>query len=254
MTSLITSPIESANISRHAETEKPAADPMWKSLYTLGGAASLLMVLIVPMQSVVFMIAPPQTTAADWFTLFEKSALLGLLGFELLMIVYVIASIPLALALTMALRSASQSLMAVYLAFSLLGVALFVAARPAFEMLTLSQHFTAATNQAERAVYLAAGESKLATFEGTAFQVSYIMGSISGLLLSIVMLRSRLFSKATAYTRILSSVLDFGIFIPVIGLAISLFSVVFLWVFHILAARRLFQLRHLSDKTLAPTS
>src|SRR5688572_22339898 len=128
MTSLTTSPIDAAMSNRHAASEKPAADPMWKSLYTLGGAASLLMVSIVPMQIVVFMIAPPQTTAIDWFTLFEKSALLGLLGFELLMIIYVIASIPLALALTMALRSSNRSMMAVYLACSLVGVGLFVAA------------------------------------------------------------------------------------------------------------------------------
>jgi hypothetical protein len=249
MTSLTRTPIESALISRHPY--RPAADPAWKRLYTLGGAASLLMVLIVPMQLIVFMIAPPQTTAADWFTLFQKNALLGLLGFELLMIVYVIASIPLSLALTMALRPGSRSMMALYLAFSLLGAALFITARPAFEMLALTHQFAAATNEAERMVYLAAGESSLATFEGTAFQVSYIMGSISGLILSLVMLRSKLFSKTTAYTRILSSVLDFGIFIPVIGLTVSLFSVVFLWVFHILAARRLLQLGHQSDKTLS---
>jgi hypothetical protein len=72
--------------------------------------------------------------------------------------------------------------------------------------------------------------------------VSYILGSITGLLIAAVMLRSSVFSRTTAYLRIGSSVFDFGIFIPGIGLFISLLSVVFLLMFNILIARRLFQL------------
>jgi len=56
------------------------------------------------------------------------------------------------------------------------------------------------------------------------------------------MLRSRVFSKTTAYLRIASSVLDFGIYLPGIGLILSLFSVVFLLIFHLLIARKLLQL------------
>jgi len=82
----------------------------------------------------------------------------------------------------------------------------------------------------------------VALFHGTAFQVSYILGSITGFLIAAVMLRSSVFSTTTAYLRIGSSVFDFGIFIPGVGLFISLLSVVFLLVFNILIARRLFQL------------
>ena len=82
----------------------------------------------------------------------------------------------------------------------------------------------------------------VAIFHGTAFQVSYILGSITGFLIAAVMLRSGIFSKTTAYLRIGSSVFDFGIFIPGIGLFISLLSVVFLLVFNIMVARRLLQL------------
>ena len=51
-----------------------------------------------------------------------------------------------------------------------------------------------------------------------------------------------LFSKTTAYLRIASSVLDFGLFVPAVGLFISLGSVVCLPVFNVLVARRLLQL------------
>jgi hypothetical protein len=72
--------------------------------------------------------------------------------------------------------------------------------------------------------------------------VSYLLGSVGGLLLSAAILRSNIFSRAAAYLRIASSLLDFGLFVPSIGLFISLFSVFSLLAFHILMARRLLQM------------
>lgn len=160
--------------------------------------------------------------------MYERNPLLGLLGFELLMVVYAILSILLTLALAAALSQVSPSLVALYLTLALLGAFLFIVARPGFEMLSLSQRYATAASDAERTLYLAAGEAQIATFHGTAFQVSYFLGSISGLILSIAMLRSKIFNRTTAYLRILSSLFDFGLFIPVIGLYVSSFSVLFL--------------------------
>jgi hypothetical protein len=215
----------------------------WTSLYKLGGTSALLMVGIVVIQLIIFMVAPPPLdgTAIDWFVLFQTNKLIGLIDFELLMIVYVIISIPVALSLFVLLRRVNLSWTAVYLAFSLIGVMCFIAARPAFEMLYLSNGYTAAGTDTERAMFLAAGEAKLSTFHGTAFHISYILGSISGLIISLVMLRTNIFSKATAYVRIASSVFDFGLYVPVIGVYIAVFSVLFLSVWSIMIARRLFQ-------------
>jgi hypothetical protein len=218
-------------------------ESQWKSLYLIGSVCSLFMVLIILSQFVVFMAAPPplEGTAADWFALFQQNKIIGLLAFELLMVVYAILSIPLALALFIALRKTDWSLAALYLALTLIGAMCFVAARPGFEMLSLSGQYAAATTEAQKSVFLAAGETLVAVFNGTAFQVSYFLGSINGLILSIAMLKSSLFSKTTAYARIASSALDFGLFIPIIGLFVSLFSVLCLLVWNILVARRLWQ-------------
>jgi len=226
----------------HADAEY--ADSNWHSLYKIGGAAALLMVAITLAQFVVFIVAPPplEGTATDWFALFQKSAVSGLLGFESLLVIYALLSILVSVALFAALRPVSQSLTALFLVLSVIGGMAFVVARPALEMLSLSNQYSAATTDAQRAAILAAGETMVALFHGTAFQVSYILGSITGLLIAAVMLRSNVFSRTTAYLRIGSSVFDFGIFIPGIGLFISLLSVVFLLVFNILIARRLFQL------------
>jgi hypothetical protein len=68
------------------------------------------------------------------------------------------------------------------------------------------------------------------------------MDSVGGLLVAAAMLRSTLFGRSAAYLRIASSVLDFGLFVPSIGLVISLGSVVCLLAFNVVVARRLFQL------------
>ena len=220
--------------------------PSWRALYQVAAVAALLMVGIIIIQLIVFMAAPPplEGSALDWFTLFRTNKLIGLIDFELLMIIYTLISIPITLSLYYALRRTDPAFTALYVALSLIGVVCFIAARPAVEMLSLSDQFAAATTEAQRSSLLAAGEATLAAFHGTAFHVSYVLGSLSGLIISLVMLRSPMFSKATAYVRIASSLFDFGLYIPTIGIFISIFSVLFLFVWNIMIARRLFQLAH----------
>jgi hypothetical protein len=224
--------------------EPEVADREWKSLYRVGGAAALGMVAITLIQFVVFILWPPplEGTAAEWFALFQKNAFAGLLAFESLLIIYAVLSVLVSLALFVVLRCTSSSLTAIFMVLSIIGSMAFIAARPALEMLFLSSQYAAATTDTQQVALLAAGDAMVAIFHGTAFQVSYIIGSITGLIISAVMLKSRIFSKTTAYVRMASSVLDFGIYLPVVGLFISLFSVVFLLIFNILVARRLFQL------------
>lgn len=236
------------------ETTTPeTADTSWRNLYKMGGTAALGMVTIIVLQMIAFMATPPplEGSAIDWYEFFQTNKLFGLIGFELLMIIYMILSIPLTLSLYYALRHTDAAFSTLYTAVSLIAVTFFISARPAFEMLLLSDQFAAANTEAQRSMLLAAGEANIAAFHGTSFHVSYILGSLGGLIISYVMLKSTIFSKATAYVRIASSVFDFGLYIPVIGLYISIFSVLFLFIWDILVARKLFQLARLQQ--LQPT-
>jgi hypothetical protein len=112
----------------------------------------------------------------------------------------------------------------------------------AVNMLTLGNQYAAATTDAQRAMYLAAGESMLAIYTGTAFQVSYILGAAVGTISAVVMWRSDLFSKTTASMGILANVISLGLYVPAVGLYISIFSVLFLEIFYILVARRFLQM------------
>jgi hypothetical protein len=140
--------------------------------------------------------------------------------------------------------------MAIALALGLVGTMAIIVARPALEMLYLSEQYAAATTDAQRAMFLAAGEVMLALINGTAFHVSYNLTNINLLIVPAVMLRSNIFSKATAYMGILAGVIGFGLYVPKIGIFISIISVLFYALWYILIARRLFQLGRLEKKTL----
>jgi len=195
---------------------------------------------------IVFFVWPPPSTVTGWFTLFQDNAFVGLLDMDLLLIVdYALMGIVF-LALWAALRRASQSFMTIALTLELVGVATYFASTVAFEMLSLSNLYAAATTDAERATLLAAGQAMLATWQGTAFNVSYILGAVALLIVSVVMLRSHVFSKITAYVGVLASAL---MFVPptagTIGIFFSLISLVPTVIWLILIAQKLFRLGRL---------
>jgi hypothetical protein len=217
-------------------------DSRWQWLYRLGGAAALLIVAFIPLQVIIFMTWPPPSTALGYFTLFQSNPLVALLDLDLLLLIDQMAGIVILLAFYVALRRANEAAMIVALALGLVATASYFASNTAFNMLTLSNQYAAATTEAQRAMFLAAGESMLAIYTGTAFHISYILGSIVLIIIPVVMLRSGLFSKSTTYTGLLANIIALGLYVPVVGIYISIFSVLFLAIFYLLAARRLFQM------------
>jgi hypothetical protein len=128
-----------------------SVDDNFKLLSKIGAISSLFLVVIIIIQFIVFLAAPPPSGEAQaWFALFQKNKLLGLVSFELLMVVYTILSVPLSLALSVVLWRTNKSLITIYLAISLVGVICFIASRPAFEMLSLSSQYANAIQKSKR--------------------------------------------------------------------------------------------------------
>ena len=217
-------------------------DSRWQWLYRLGGSAALITAIFIPLQVVIFMAWPPPTTALGYFTLAQTNPLAVLLDLDLLLLIDQVMGIAILVALYVALRRTNESAMTVVLALGLIAAAAYVASNTAVNMLTLGNQYNAATTDVQRAMYLAAGESMLAIYTGTAFQLSYILGALVGTTIGVVMLHSELFSKTTARMAILANVISLGLYVPVVGLYISIFSVLFLEIFYILVARRFFQM------------
>jgi hypothetical protein len=220
------------------------ADSNWKTLYKVAAIAALISAVFVPIQVAVFIAYPPPLagTSGDWFMLFQNNRLVGLVDLDLLLVADNVLLIPIFLALYVALRRASESVMATATALGLVGVVLYIATNPAFGILALSDQYGAATTDAGRAMFLAAGQALLATWQGTAFHVAYLAGSIAAIAIGAVMLRSNTFGRATAYIAIVGNAIGLGLYVPTIGVYISVFSVLFLEIWYILIARRLLQL------------
>jgi uncharacterized membrane protein YhaH (DUF805 family) len=177
-----------------------------------------------------------------WFTLFQDNALVGLLDMDLLLIVDYLLLIGVFSALWASLRRANEPLMAIALILQLVATAAYLSSTVAFEMLSLSNQYANATTEAERSLFLAAGQAMLVTWQGTAFDISYVLSALAVLVVSAVMLLSQqyLFSKITGYAGLSAGVL---MLVPptagMIGVVFSLLSLVPLVVWLALIARRL---------------
>src|ERR1035437_4501131 len=108
------------------ESFAETADPRWIWLCKLGGAASLIMVALIPIQIVVFVASPPPSAVADYFALFQYNRLLGLLDLDLLLIVDNVLAIALYLAFYVALRRVDESFMAVATTLGLISIVLYI--------------------------------------------------------------------------------------------------------------------------------
>lgn len=232
--------IEKSNSMKASDTE--TAHPPWKGLYKIGGAAALFAVAIIPIQLAVFIVRGQPESALGWFTLFQSNKPAGLLAFEFLFVINGVLGIATTLALYVVLRQTNESLLAIALVLGLIEAMAFIVARPALEMLYLSNQYAAATTDVLRATLLAAGEAMLATFKGTAVHVGNNFFSIYFLIAPIAMLQSNIFGRVTAYVGILAAILNWGLYVPEIALLLSALSVLPLAIWNILIARRLFQL------------
>lgn len=160
----------------------------------------------------------PPGTVVGYFTLFHKNGLLGLLDLDLLSIADYALFVPMFLALYMALKRASPSFMAIATGLAFVGIATYFSSNTALEMLSLSNHYAAATNEAQKSLIEASGQGMLANYQGTAFDVSYVLLSLAPLIVSVVMLRSKVFGKVTAYVGIQANAVGLGGFFPTIGI------------------------------------
>lgn len=225
---------------KHVSVTEPAEH--WNKLYQVAGMVALLTAVLIVVQVAVFILFPPPGTTLEIFTLFQDNALLGFLALDLLYVIDNVLLIPILLALYIALRKTNQTFTLIAVALGFVGIAALFASNPAAGMQTLSGRYGAAGTDAQRAIFLAAGEAILAGYTGTAYHISLILGSVALVILSIVMLQDKRFNKATAIMGILANGLALGLYVPKYGTNIQLSSVLFLLAWYILIARDLFQL------------
>jgi len=226
-----------------------------KRIYKIGGMAALLTVVVAFGEMVITFLPggnAPVETVIDWFTQIQNNWFMGLRNLGLLNIVMFALGIPMYFALYTAHRNVNKAFGALAMIISFIGVAVFFATNRAFSMLELSGQYAQATTDAQRSMFAAAGQAMLSVGRSHSLGtfISFFLGELAGILMSVVMLRGKIFSKATALTGIIgfTLLLIFEVctsFIPVLNEVAMIFAMGggllnITWL--ILLGRRLFQL------------
>ncbi len=233
----------------NSQTGSPIVESRWKDLFRLGGISSGFGVAAIVLGVIAYIIwpyTPNAASTADVYAQAVKDPLGALMGLDLLYLIGNVVSIPLFLALYVALRKVNESYALIAVLSGITALILLFASRPIVEVMTLAGRYAAAGTDAERTVLLAAGEPLLALFTGTAYYLSYFLGSLSLLIFALLMLEGKIFSKAAAWVGIVTNAVAFGMFLPVIGLPLAFLSLAGLLVWNVQLARRFFQLARIA--------
>ena len=236
----------------------------WKNLYRLGGISALVSGILfrrnLGAEISLFATQTQPDTIQEWFTLLQSQRLLALSYLNVFDLVnYTLVGL-MFLALYVLLRRVNRSCMAIAAALGLAGITISIASNTAFSVLALSDQFEASTNDTQRTMLLAAGQAMLAlnrfsgpsAHPGAGGYMGLFLIAAAGMITSLIMLKSDLFSRLTASVGILAAGFDLAycaafafvpgvnaellaiIFIPIAGL--------FLMVWHIMVGWRLCQL------------
>ena len=142
------------------------------------------------------------------------------------------------LALYIALREVNRAYATLAMVLAFIGIAVVIATNLGYSMIYLSDQYAAATDEAYQTQLLAAGEALLATgASGTGPLAADFLLETALVIISVIMLRSELFSKRIATLGIVAHGLDlahaiiFSIFIPAFGADLALtIGVPLLWI------------------------
>jgi len=214
-----------------------------KKLYKIAGIATIIIVILIPIQIFLFGMYPPPDTPKGFFELYNENWLLGLLSLDLLYIVNNTLIIFVYLGLFAALKRTNLEYMTIALAIGFIGIATYYSTTVIFEMKALSQQYMEATSTEIKEQIISSGNLLLLRYNGTAFDIYYVLNAFTLIIASRVMLMDNTFSKATAIWGLIAGGL---MIIPstagMLGLILSLVSLIPWTIFSILIAKRFFRL------------
>jgi len=197
----------------------------WNRLCTIGGIAAMVLIVYSIITMLLLLIISGQpATIEECYNLLQNNRFIGLLRLDLLTVLIMPFYYLLFLGIWVALRKThvAYTTLATLLAF--IGITLFLATPSVFPLISLSDKYAVATTEEQRIQILAAGEAILASgmFSSTSAIIGGILLQAAAVLISIVMLWSKVFSNLTGYIGIVLYSLDLAhivisFFLPVIS-------------------------------------
>ncbi|HCE58058.1 MAG TPA: hypothetical protein DER09_09600 [Prolixibacteraceae bacterium] len=176
------------------------------SIYLIGAVTTIIVLCGIVIDIIVGSItggdisALPQT-AAERFAQFHSNWLLGLYNLDLLNIINQVFLIPAILAIYMAHKNDDNGLALLSFILFLVGTTVFITGNTALTMFDLSQKYFSASSTEQKNLIAAAGEAMLAQGAHGSFGVfiGFALPTFANLLVSVVMLQGKVFSRTIAY-------------------------------------------------------
>lgn len=198
----------------------------FQPLYRVAQILTIIMLVLIPLQIIIFIVSPPPDSIKGFFELFQRNAFLGLLSLDFIYLFNNIIIVIIYLALFVLLFREKPVTVLLAIILGLIGIACYYPSNPAFEMLTLSrQYFNALPDQ--QMIYLAAGEALFAGYSGTTFNAYYVLSTICLLLFAYAVFKSNKFKRSVGLWGLASG---FFMIIPssagVLGMIFSLLSLI----------------------------
>ena len=194
-----------------SDPDDDARDESLSGLCRPGGVAAWLLLVysLATMVQIAVVGGQPETAAAA-FRLLQEDRVVGLLRLDLPTVLALPLYYVLFLGLFAALRRVDPARTTLATALAFAGLTLVLATPMGLSMLPLADRYAAATTEETRGQLLAVGETILATemWHSTSAFVGGLLLQGAAVLVSVVMLRTGVFSRTTARVGILTHGLD----------------------------------------------
>ncbi|MDC7225953.1 MAG: hypothetical protein PQJ61_04225 [Spirochaetales bacterium] len=207
----------------------------WKPMYKTTAILTLIMLIIIPVQIIVFGLSSHPNTALGWIELFNSNSLLGLIHMDLLYLFNNIILVFIYFSILISLYKTNTNTITIAFILGSIALIAYIASNKSVEMYFLSREYLSATHEIVKTSLIASAQNMLLEWKGTSYVTYYFLGCITLFLIGFAMLKSTIFSKATAILALISA---FFMSIPAnfgtIGLIFSLISLIPWYVFCIL--------------------
>jgi len=220
-------------------------------LYLLGGLTCIILIVYSLITMLIMVgIGTPPDTIEECFSMLNENKLNGLLRLDILTVFAMPLNYILFYSIYLALKDSNKELVSISAIFVFAGLTLFLATPSVFSYLHLSDKYAAATTETEKNQLIAAGQAILASdmWHGTGAKIGGILMQSGALMISLIMLKGKVFNKPTAYAGIFTYGLDLahiiiGFFLPAVGVILLAIAGLLYLLWFPLIAICLFRLR-----------
>ncbi|MBS1752287.1 MAG: DUF4386 family protein [Bacteroidetes bacterium] len=190
----------------HPTNSVENAEKDFKSLFITGGITTIialggiLLDIIIGSLTGGDLTTLPQT-AVDRFTQLHNNSLLGLYNLDLLNVINQLLLVPGYFTLLTVHRKVKPAYAALAFIIFLSGTIIFIANNTALPMLELSSKYAFANSDTQKLFFEAAGEAMLArgAHGSLGVFIGFILPNIAGIIISVVMIKGKIFSTMASY-------------------------------------------------------